>query len=230
MNPLPYLLCCLLLLITSGLAQDAEPKKPAKKPDPALAPITDTPGLPRVLLIGDSISIGYTLPVRALLKDKANVHRVLENGGSTETGRAKLDKWLGSEKWDVIHFNWGLHDLKHLKDNKLDLAGPQVTSVEKYEQNLRALVTRLKATGAKLIWATTTQVPEGSAGRVEGDEAAYNAAALKIMKEEKVAIDDLHEFLSPRITGLQIPHNVHFTKEGYQALGEKVAEAIKAKL
>src|SRR5437762_2496146 len=33
----------------------------------AMAEIRDVPGLPRVLLIGDSISIGYTLPVRKLL-------------------------------------------------------------------------------------------------------------------------------------------------------------------
>ena len=64
--------------------------------------------------------MGYTLPVRELLKGKANVHRIPENGSSTDTGVRKLKDWLGEGKWDVIHFNWGLHDLKHWKDGKLD--------------------------------------------------------------------------------------------------------------
>src|SRR4051794_19609114 len=68
--------------------------------------------LPRVLIIGDSISIGYTGPTQKLLAGKANVQRIPENGGPTSNGVAKIKQWLGEEKWDVIHFNWGLHDLK----------------------------------------------------------------------------------------------------------------------
>ena len=76
--------------------------------NPAMRPIQDVPGLPRMLLIGDSISIGYTLPVRERLAGKANVHRIPENGGPTTNGLARLDAWLGTQRWDVIHFNWGL--------------------------------------------------------------------------------------------------------------------------
>jgi len=79
-----------------------------------MVPITDQPGLPRVLLIGDSISMGYTLPVRQKLAGKANLHRALENSGDTQRGLQKLDAWLGQGRWDVIHFNFGLHDLKYL--------------------------------------------------------------------------------------------------------------------
>ena len=201
-----------------------------RKKDPSLAPITDTAGLPRVLLIGDSISMGYTLPVRELLAGKANVHRIPENGSATGVGLAKLDAWLGKEKWDVIHFNWGLHDLKHWKEGKLDLAGPQVTPVEEYEKNLRDLVKRLKATGAKIIWASTTPVPEGSGGRVAADEVKYNEAAARVMKAEGVAIDDLHAVAAARLAEIQRPANVHFTPEGYRALAEKVAESIRAQL
>ena len=64
-------------------------------PNPAYASITDTPGLPRVLLIGDSISVGYTLPVRALLRGQANVHRLPENGGPTIRGLEQIDGGLG---------------------------------------------------------------------------------------------------------------------------------------
>src|SRR5581483_1704324 len=92
-----------LFLATPALGQ---------KKDPSLSPVTDDPMKPRVLLIGDSISMGYTLPVRKLLADRANVHRIPENGGPTTTGLKNIEKWLGDDKWDVIHFNWGLHDLK----------------------------------------------------------------------------------------------------------------------
>jgi acyl-CoA thioesterase-1 len=224
-SPLLGLLIPLTLFAQTPTAE----KGGERKKDPSLAPITDTPGLPRVLLIGDSISMGYTLPVRELLKDKANVHRIPENGSATGVGLAKLDAWLGTGKWDVIHFNWGLHDLKHWKDNKLDLAGPQVTPVEPYEQNLRELVKRLKATGAKLIWASTTPVPEGSGGRVAKDEVAYNEAAARVMKTEGVAIDDLHAVVAAD-PSIQRPQNVHFTDAGYRALAEKVAGEIRVQL
>jgi hypothetical protein len=71
----------------------------------------DDPKLPRVLLIGDSISIACTVPVRKSLAGKANVHRIPGNGQTAENGAKNIDKWLGKKKWDVIHFNWGLWDL-----------------------------------------------------------------------------------------------------------------------
>ncbi|MGH9721085.1 MAG: SGNH/GDSL hydrolase family protein, partial [Bryobacteraceae bacterium] len=81
-------------------------------PNPAFRQIEDAPGLPRVLLIGDSISIGYTETVRTELKGKANVHRIPTNGATTVNGLKNIDDWLGSKPWHVIHFNFGLHDLR----------------------------------------------------------------------------------------------------------------------
>ncbi|MFZ9091927.1 MAG: SGNH/GDSL hydrolase family protein, partial [Planctomycetaceae bacterium] len=167
-----------LLLASFTLSSHAdEPKQTApsrKKANPAMAPVVDTPGLPRVLLIGDSISIGYTVPVRTLLQGKANVHRPLTNCGPTSKGLAEIEQWLGDGKWDLIHFNWGLHDLKYLGPNGGNLADPAATdSVQQvppaeYEKNLRLLVERLKKTGAKLVWRTTTPVPKGARGRIVG--------------------------------------------------------------
>src|SRR5688500_1890611 len=106
---LPVLLT--LAFASFAIAADAVPK-PKVAPDPALAPVEDVVGLPRVLLIGDSISIGYTLPTRLLLQGKANVHRPATNCSSTGHGLKNLQAWLGDKKWDVIHFNFGLHDAK----------------------------------------------------------------------------------------------------------------------
>ncbi len=107
--------------------------------------VKDDPKLPRILLIGDSVSRGYTLAVRHALAGKVNVHRAPENCGPTANGLKKLSIWLGDGKWDVIHFNFGIHDRR--------------TPPADYEQRLETIVERLKATGAKLIWASTTPVP-----------------------------------------------------------------------
>lgn len=212
-----------LLLVTSAFAQD-------KKPNPAFAPVVDEAGLPRVLLIGDSISIGYTVGVREALKGRANTHRNPGNAESTVSGLAKLDAWLGAGKWDVVHFNWGLHDLKQFKDGKLTPGAPVWVEVANYEKNLAKLVERLKNTGAKLIFANTTPVPEGANGRVPGIEVAYNEAAARVMKAAGVPIDDLHALCLPNLATWQNAKDVHFQPLGCAKLAEKVAAEIAALL
>jgi hypothetical protein len=194
--------------------------------NPAMHPIEDIPGLPRVLLIGDSISIGYTLPVRELLKGVANVHRIPENGGDTARGLAKLDDWLGSKPWHVIHLNWGLHDLK------LEPEGRHQVELDQYERNLVRLLDRLQRTGAVLIWATTTPVPQGVKGpqRDPADVPRYNEAARRVMNAAGVRINDLYAFSQPRVASIQIPRNVHFTTAGSAELARPVARNIREAL
>ena len=213
--------------LVSTVAQTATSKaaKPAKK-DPAMEPVIDQPGLPRVLLIGDSISIGYTVPVRDLLKGKVNVHRIRENGGPTTNGIAKLAKWLGTGQWDAIHFNWGLHDLKFMETGKVQV------SAEDYEKNLRELVKQLKATNAKLIWCATTPVPDAklTPPRKDTDVHAYNAIARRVMEENRIPINDLYAYVLPKLAEVQLPANVHFKKEGSEFLAQKVARSIEEAL
>jgi acyl-CoA thioesterase-1 len=206
---------CLTTLVS------AETPKP-KRANPVVAPIEDVAGLPRVLLIGDSISMGYTQPVRKLLAGKANVHRIPQNGGPTKNGIANIEKWLGTGKWDVIHFNWGIHDLKVMPDGK-----HQVVAAD-YEKNLRALVARMKQTGAKLIWATTTPIPDGELNpkRSFGSVKEYNDIAAKVMAENGVAIDDLNAHMTPQFEKLHNPKDLHYGKEGYEFLAQKAAEEI----
>lgn len=260
MKRFPYRLALLVCVTASAaFAQNLEPAagvKAAPKPiDPALVAVADVPGLPRVLLIGDSISMGYTLPVRAKLAGRANIHHPAENCGPTERGLAQLDKWLGSNHWDVIHFNFGLHDLKYL-DEKGQYVGPdigkQVAPPEIYRQNLRALAKRLQTNGAALIFATTTPVPPGTTGRIAGDERKYNEVAISVMKELGIPVDDLggyvaaqQEKLPPRPASelppkgkhaalrpgeIQLPFNVHFTPAGYDQLANLVVASIEKAL
>jgi len=193
---------------------------------PALQPAEDDPNLPRVLLIGDSISMGYTIPVRELLAGKANVHRVPENGGPTINGLEKMDAWLAEGNWDLVHFNFGLHDLKIMEDGTFQVP------IEQYQNSLRVLVDRMGATGATLVWCSTTPVPEdvGGPARTPEDVLAYNEVAKRIMDERGIAIDDLYAFALPRLAEIQQPANVHFTEEGYEVLARQVAASIEAAL
>ena len=146
---------------------------------------------PKVLIIGDSISLGYTPYVKDLLKDEAIVIHNKGNAQYTGIGLLKIDEWLGEEDWDVIHFNWGLWDMYgwRFKDT---LRTPDV-----YAENLEILIKRLEETGAELIWATTTPVcpaPERNDLTVidSKTEKAYRKAALRVMRKHKIQVNDLY--------------------------------------
>ena len=192
-----------------------------------------TRDIPRILIIGDSISEGYTPYVRDMLENKLAVFHNPGNAEHTGTGLRLLEEWLGTGDWDMIHFNWGLWDLcyRHpestVQGNRDKVRGILTTPLDQYEINLKILVARLKKTGAELIWASTTPVPEGEAGRFKGDEIRYNAVAAKIMRDNGIPINDLYAHAVIRLKEIQLPEgNVHFTPAGYTYLAEKVARFL----
>jgi len=194
---------------------------------------SETGSLPRILIIGDSISIGYTPFVSKIYEGRAEVVRNPGNAQHTGTGLEKLDDWLGEGDWDLIHFNWGLHDLCYRhphspnqgrRDKEL---GFLTTSLEQYETNLDTLVRRLKRTGARLVWGNISFVPEGELGRKIGDELRYNAVAEKVMKRYGVPTNDIRSLTASFPADyFRAPGDVHYTKEGSQAIGLQVADAI----
>jgi len=191
--------------------------------------------LPQVLILGDSISMGYTPFVVEQMKEEAEVSRPKENCAGTLKGVERIDAWLGDTDWDVIHFNWGLHDLKRVKEdgqNSDNPDDPRQSEPGAYQEQLLYLVERMKETGATLVFATTTDFPDLPDGPVRhaADAVKYNAIALGIMNEHGVAINDLYGFTKPRLADLQKPNNVHFTETGSQALAEQVADAIRGAL
>ena len=168
--------------------------------------VQDDPKLPRVLLIGDSVSRGYTLATRKQLAGKVNVHRAPENCGPTANGLKKIEIWLGDGKWDVIHFNFGIHDRN--------------TPLADYTQRLEELVERMTKTGARLIWANTTPIPDDAAQKqTAASIVERNQAAAEVMAKHHIAVDDLFGAVTPKLTELQLPNNVHFKEEGYDFLG-----------
>ena len=189
--------------------------------------------LPKALLIGDSISIGYTSHVVAALKGKVEVKRHRGNAQHTGTGLKMLDRWVGDTEWDVIHFNWGLWDLcyRHpqskVQGRRDKERGTLTMPLEQYEKNLDQLAARLKKTKAKLIWAHTTTVPKGEAGRKVGDDDKYNEAAVRVMKKHGIEINDLNALTDSFPPELFVrPGDVHFKTEGSKKLGQTVAKKI----
>ncbi|HPC49663.1 MAG TPA: hypothetical protein PL016_05985, partial [Kiritimatiellia bacterium] len=57
-----------------------------------------------------------------------------------------------------------------------------------------------------------------------------NRIAAELMTRHGVAINDLFTFITPHLSKVQNPKDVHFKGEGYDLLGKRVAEAITAAL
>lgn len=188
--------------------------------------------------------MGYTPLVRPLLQGKANVIHPMRPDGklpvncaSTTTGLADLQKWLGNTKWAVIHFNWGLHDLCYrnpeakTQGNRDKEHGKIQVPLDEYKVNLDKLATELQETGARLIWASTTKVPDDEIGRVLGDDKRYNDAAREIMARHHIPIDDLYALSVSMPAELSLgPGNVHYKPEGYSRLAKQVADSIEKAL
>ncbi|MBN7815484.1 SGNH/GDSL hydrolase family protein [Algoriphagus pacificus] len=196
--------------------------------------ILSTEEKPKILIIGDSISIGYTPFVQEKFGESAIVVHNPGNAQHTGTGLDKIDEWIGEEDWDIIQFNWGLWDLcyRHPDSkeygNRDKINGTLTYSLEEYQANLDALVTKIqKLSDAKLIFVSTTYVPENEAGRFKKDPKKYNQVAKKVMKEHGVLINDLY---NPSISihksnGLG-DNDVHYTPEGYEQLAEIIYEFL----
>jgi len=179
--------------------------------------VPDDPKLPRVLLIGDSVSRGYTQAVRKALAGKANVHRAPANCGPTASGIKNIDVWLGDGKWSVIHFNFGIHDRN--------------TPLPDYTQRLEQLIARMKQTGARLVWATTTPIPDDPPKKQSAASIVErNQAAAGVMQKHGVVIDDLFAAITPHLAEMQNPNDVHFNGAGYDFLGQTVAASIESAL
>lgn len=179
--------------------------------------VEDDPALPRVLLIGDSVSRGYTQAVRKALAGKVNVHRAPANCGPTASGIKNIEVWLGDGKWDLIHFNFGIHDRN--------------TPVAEYTQRLEQLVARMKRTGARLVWASTTPIPDDPEKKqTAASIVERNDAAAEVMRKHGVATDDLFGAVTPHLAEYQNPNDVHFNGAGYDFLGGTVAAAIESVL
>lgn len=193
--------------------------------------------LPRVLLIGDSISIGYTADVQKLLQHVAQVTHAPGNNGHSGNGLRNAAAWVGKGAWDVIHFNHGIWDV-HLLDGDT-IAWPSEEddfskltrrhTQEEYLANLEGMLRILRPAARTVIFATTTPwttYGEETSRRI----AENNQAACSLMRRERVLIDDLHAVAATNLAAWHARDGVHFNATGYRQLATAVARSIAAAL
>ena len=184
--------------------------------------------LPLVVLIGDSIRMGYQDHVISQLAGRAEIWVPKENGGDSRNVLAHLGQWVFSRQPDLVHVNCGLHDLKRA------FGAESAVPLAEYEGNVRQILQRLqRELNGAVVWATTTPVDENwhhqnkGFDRLEADVEAYNAAARAVAENLGVPIDDLFAVVEREGKArLLTQDGVHFTEEGSQLLGRVVAECV----
>lgn len=196
--------------------------------------------LKKVVLIGDSIRVGYQPFVVKNLESVATIWAPDENGKTTNNVIYNLNGWVKNQNPDIIHINAGLHDIRTLSWE----LGPGHTLVKPkhYQDNLETIFTWInKYVGCKIIWATTTPVIDENAKRAhqkardykrhDSDVKKINKIANRIARKYNIPVNDLYSFVKEKV-GLQEvgDDGVHFTESGYKQLGARVAEVVRENL
>jgi lysophospholipase L1-like esterase len=158
---------------------------------------TDTPKPVHVLLAGDCSTTNLAPLLRAALWPDYYVSRIPEHVNSDQL-LAKLDDLVIAKKPDIFYFNVGLGDATRIK-------GKHITPIDAYEKNLTEIIRRVRATTkARIIWVSTVAVVDEWRKRAAGphgpvvansDVDPYNAAALRVMTENRVECFDLNAFM-----------------------------------
>lgn len=188
----------------------------------------DSSLLPLVVLIGDSIRGGYEPYVRQLLKNEMEVWGPKQNGGNSRNVLSHLEEWAIERQPALVHINCGLHDLRR-EFNESENAVP----LSEYSQNVRAILERIQSAQIPVIWATTTPVNEKwhhenkEFDRFEADVQRYNEAALAVVNELGIPVDDLFSVVQPERDNYLLPDGVHFTEEASSVLADAVAQALR---
>jgi lysophospholipase L1-like esterase len=194
----------------------------------------------QVVLIGDSIRLGYQETVTRQLADVAEVWGPQENGAHTVNVLVNLSQWVLNRQPqpDIVHINAGLHDLKTI------WYGGQVSvvPVEHYRHNVETILRTIRErTQAQVIWATTTPViyERAHASHAQANDfdrfdeyvVSYNLVAAQVCKRIGVPVNDLYAVVQRGgLEKLIRDDGVHYTEEGSAVLGGVVAAKIRERL
>ncbi len=184
----------------------------------------------KIILIGDSIRMGYQSRVMAQLRGRADVWAPKENCGHTLRIRENLQSWVIDQRPDVVHFNSGIHDLGWMDGERV----ARFTAGE-YVRSLRIIIERMRqGTQAKLIFATTTPILAPCDPSLPNDRckvppivARYNTAAVALMQSLKVPVNDLYrEIIRAGVNDCIGPDKIHMTDLGNETLAAAVMKAV----
>ena len=184
----------------------------------------------QVLLLGDSIRMAYQEAAAQRLRDRCEVVWPKENCRFAAFTHNSLRFWL--REWphpDLIHWNNGLWDLCILYQED-----GCFTPLEEYLRSLSVILRELRATGAQVVFATSTpahpkkEVLPGPFPPCihRSDVIRYNAAACRLMRREGVPVNDLFAVMDGREEELVSDDLIHPTEQAVQLLADRVASCI----
>lgn len=213
-----YLILASLILLSScsksksgGAADFDELRRPNC---PGHVNIDKSNGQPTVLVMGDSVSIGYTPKISSVFNQYQTVHNPC-NAMTTRWTLSQLETWLsGRNSFEAIIFNNGLWDI----------ADGNGISPEEYENNLRHIAAKIKDKTSRPLFVLTTMVLPIENGRKDSDAVSYNFIAKKVMDEKNIPVLDLYS-MSKNMEQNYID-GVHFNQEGYNAIGQAIADEL----
>jgi hypothetical protein len=176
--------------------------------------------LPRVLLVGDSITNNYQEKVRGLLKGICYVDYISTSYAiDTKIYNQLVYAFMTDSKYDLIHFNHGLHGI-HL-------------SKKSYKSKMKKLLAKVEK-DVRLILATSTIVYREGNKRLDGAwmkrVRERNAAVQEIVEEMGCAIDDLYAVSVEIPKEYRYVDGTHYLADGYAMLAETVAACIRKEL
>lgn len=183
-----------------------------------------------ILLIGDSIRMGYCQTVRDQLRDVANVFYPAENCRNTQYVITRLNAWskeFPADEIGIVQFNCGHWDVAHWSGDEESL-----TSADEYRRNIQMIIRLLRKffPKAKLVFATTTAMnPSGIVGvnpRYNSIIELYNRIAVEVTSQSGVTVNDLYA-ITKTYTAEMFRDHCHLTEAAFEELGTAVSEFLR---
>ena len=174
----------------------------------------------RIVLVGDSIRMGYAPEVILLLGGQEVFSHPI-NAGSTKEILAHFDEWIVNYRPDIVHINAGIHDVKRVPT----ITSDHVTLPAEYANNVRTILTRIRnETGATIIWGTSTPVmnPQFNSSPAAAERGSYifndelveyNKIALDVVEKlGGISVDELYsQVVRENTASIHDDTHIHYT-------------------
>ena len=191
----------------------------------------------KIILLGDSIRMGYDKYVKMALDGVAEVYSPVENCRFTQYMLRFIHKWVGDsgfgEDTDLVHFNVGLWDVIQIMYDE------PITPIDVYEQYLHRICKRIRecCPKAKIVFATSTPIHQANYESVKHEFwrsnetiKAYNAVAVKVMKEHGIEVNDLYALMEGAPDHYFSDRTHYYTKDATEIMTGRVLQVIEEQI
>ena len=191
----------------------------------------------KIILLGDSIRMGYDKYAKMALEGVAAVYSPEENCRFTQYMLRFIHKWVGDsgfgEDTDLVHFNVGLWDVIQI------MYDDPITPIDVYEQYLHRICKRIRqcCPKAKIVFATSTPIHQANYEAVKHEFwrsnetiKAYNAVAVKVMKEHNIEVNDLYALMEGAPDHYFSDRTHYYTKDATEIMTGRVLQVIEEQI